>query len=84
MKNNVFRCLNCGFFVISEEKEDHACRSLKQYKIEGEIFKAFDGQSWYPLKWDQVRPTSFDREKYRRRLDRIRLTALLEKQLEAT
>ncbi|MBI5146610.1 MAG: hypothetical protein HZA84_05250 [Thaumarchaeota archaeon] len=68
--NDIFRCLNCGRFAIAEEKDLHECRGLKQHKVEGDIFRAFDGYSWYPLKWDQVRPTEFDREKYRRRLDR--------------
>ena len=57
-------------FAIAEEKDLHECRVLKEYKVEGNVFRAFDGYSWYPLKWDQVRPTVFDREKYRRRLDR--------------
>lgn len=70
MPNNVFRCLNCGYFVIAEEKNEHVCRTMKEYKVEGKIFKAFDGYLWYPLKLEEVDPTEFDREKYRRRLDR--------------
>lgn len=69
--NDIFRCQVCGRFAIAEEKDLHECRTLQEYKVECDIVKGFDGHSWYPLKWDQVRPTSFDREKYRHRLDRI-------------
>lgn len=68
--NGFFRCRVCGRFAIEEEVKLHECRGLESYKVEGEIIKGFDGHLWYPLKWDQVRPTSFDREKYRHRLDR--------------
>jgi len=70
--NDVFRCLVCGRFAIVEEKDSHECRALQEYKVEDDIIRGFDGHSWYPLKWDHVRPTEFDREKYRRRLDRTK------------
>ena len=68
--NNIFRCFVCGRHVIAEEKDLHECRPLKEYKVEGETLRVFDGHEWYPLKLDQVRPTSFDRENFRHRLDR--------------
>jgi hypothetical protein len=67
---SILRCRVCGRFTIEEEQDLHECRSLKSYKVMGNICLAYDGEKWYPLKWDQVRPTTFDRENFRRRLDR--------------
>lgn len=69
-KGNIFKCYNCGREVMSEEKDNHVCKSMKSYKVEGEIMYASDGERTYPLKWDQVRPTQHDREKYRNRMDK--------------
>ena len=68
--DNIFRCRLCGSFAIFEELDQHECRGIKAKEIEGKICKVFDGEFWYPLKLDQLRPTSFDREKFRHRLDR--------------
>ena len=68
--NGLVRCRICGRFAIIEEIKIHECRSLKSYKIKDNVFRAFDGHFWYPLKWDQVCPTKFDRENFRRRLYR--------------
>jgi len=68
--NNIFRCCVCGRHTISEEKDLHECRPLKDFKAIDETLYVFDGYEWYPLKLDQARPTSFDRENFRRRLDR--------------
>ena len=68
--SNILRCRFCGRFAIIEEVDLHECRGIKAKKREGMILQIFDGHLWYPLKWDQVRPTSFDRENFRRRLDR--------------
>jgi hypothetical protein len=56
-----------------EEAGMHECRQLKNYKVDGETLRVFDGEKWYSLKLDQVRPTSFDRENFRRRLDRTQI-----------
>ena len=68
--NNILRCRLCGRFAIAEELDLHQCRGLKGKRIEGNTLHVFDGYEWYPLKLDQTRPTSFDRENFRRRLDR--------------
>jgi len=70
MTKNIFRCRVCGRFGMYDEVDTHECRPLKDYKIEDQTFQVFDGKMWYPLKLEQVRPTSFDREKFRHRLDR--------------
>jgi len=71
LDKNILRCRICGRFAIREELDLHECRALKDYKIEGKTLLAFDGHSWYPLKLEQAYPTFFDRESFRRRLDRI-------------
>ena len=53
-----------------EEAKLHECRSLEDYKVDGDTLHVFDGKNWYPLKLDQACPTFFDRENFRRRLDR--------------
>jgi len=68
--NNIFHCRVCGRFGISEEVDLHEYRPLKNYKVEGKTLQVFDDYSWYPLKLEQVRLTNFDREKFRRRLDK--------------
>ncbi len=70
MNKNIFRCYVCGRHAISEELDAHECRALKDYKITGDTLQVFDGKIWYPLKLDQAYPTFFDRENFRRRLDR--------------
>lgn len=70
MNKNIFRCYACGRHAIAEELDLHECRPLKDYKVVGRTLQVFDGKSWYPLKLDEAYPTSFDREKFRRRLDR--------------
>ena len=55
---------------MAEEQDLHECRVLKDYKIVGNILQVFDGKVWYPLKLEEVYPTEFDRENFRRRLDR--------------
>jgi len=70
MNKNIFRCRVCGRHAIAEELDLHECRSLNDWKIEGKNLLGFDGKLWYPLKLDDAYPTSFDRENFRRRLDR--------------
>ena len=70
LDNNILRCRVCGRFAMMEELDIHECRALQDKKIIGDILCVFDGYVWYPLKLDQVHPTSFDRENFRRRLDR--------------
>ncbi len=47
---NLFRCNHCGLAVIAEEMENHDCKSVIDYKIEGDILWSSDGQHWYPIK----------------------------------
>lgn len=68
--NNIFCCLSCGRYVISEEKDLHECKPLRDFEVVDDTLRVFDGFVWYPLKLDQVRPTSFDMKKFRQRLDR--------------
>ncbi len=70
MHKNIFRCKVCGRRAIAEELDLHECRSVKDYKIVGNTLRVFDGLVWYPLKLEQAYPTSFDKENFRRRLDR--------------
>lgn len=70
MNKNIFRCRVCGRHVIAEELDLHECRSLKDWKIEGQNLLGFDGKLWYPLMLDDAYPTFFDSENFRRRLDR--------------
>jgi hypothetical protein len=70
LDGNILRCRFCGRFAMIEELDLHECRGLKAKKIEGKILYVFDGYTWYPIKLDQARPTSFDSENFRRRLDR--------------
>jgi len=72
LNGNTFRCRVCGRYAIQEELDLHECRSLKDYRIKGNILEAFDGHYWYPLKLEFAYPTFFDTENYRRRLDRTR------------
>lgn len=67
---NIFRCRVCGRRAIAEELDLHECRSMKDYKIKGNILWGFDGHDWYPLKLEEVYPTVFDEEKFKYRLDR--------------
>lgn len=76
LDKNVLRCRVCGRFAIHEELDLHECRPLKDYKIEGNTLQVFDGYSWYPLKLEKAYPTTFDRENFRRRLDRTCLNTL--------
>ena len=70
MNKNIFRCYVCGRRAIAEELDQHECRALKDYKIVGNTLRVFDGFVWYPLKLEQAHPTFFDKENFRRRLDR--------------
>ena len=70
LDKNILRCCICGRFAIREELDLHECRALKSYKIEDRTLQVYDGHSWYPLKLEKAYPTEFDRENFRRRLDR--------------
>lgn len=37
-----------------EEKNNHICRSLKKYKIQGSTMLVNDGTRWYPLKLKKI------------------------------
>jgi len=43
MNKNIFICKVCGRHAISEELDNHECRSLKDYKIMGNTLRVFDG-----------------------------------------
>lgn len=47
---NIYKCDNCNRMAIAEEKDDHECKTMKNYKIEGELLLVSDGDYWYPLK----------------------------------
>jgi hypothetical protein len=50
---NLFRCNHCnhcGLAVIAEELGNHNCKSVVDYKIEGDILWSSDGGNWYPIK----------------------------------
>jgi len=70
MNKNIFRCRICGRHAISEEMDLHECRPLKNYMVLGNTLQVCDGKLWYPLKLDQICPTNFDKEEFRRSLDR--------------
>lgn len=51
MINNFFRCDNCQYFGIAEEKQDHVCRrKVLDYKIKQNVLWVYDGNEWYPRK----------------------------------
>ena len=52
--NNIFRCFVCGRHAISEEKDLHECRPLRDFEVVGDTLRVFDGSVWYPLKLDQA------------------------------
>jgi hypothetical protein len=36
--------------LMAEELDSHACKSVLDYKIEGDLLYGSDGEAWYPLK----------------------------------
>lgn len=49
MSFNIYECTICKRRLIAEEAQDHQCREVLKYEIEGSILRVFDGQKWYPL-----------------------------------
>jgi hypothetical protein len=36
--------------LMAEELDSHACKSVLDYRIEGDLLYVSDGELWYPLK----------------------------------
>lgn len=47
------RCSKCGLALIDEEVPTHECKSVIDYRFEGDILWMFDGEIWYPRKIHQ-------------------------------